>query len=197
MATEWQIGRHGEKCVNCAANFRPDQYYRACLFETREPMGFARRDFCLDCPTPQDPTMIGFWRARRTAEGSRKRTPFDKEAILAFFLRLDSGPGPERAQFRFVLALLLWRKKVLRFESSDDGRDGEVWRFRLPRDGTLHEVRKPALGDAELDQLSAQLERLLETGETRSADSLPAGGAALTDAQGPAAAPENVEPAHA
>lgn len=184
MATEWQISRHGDRCAACGHNFDENQPFRAYLYESRDPVGLLRRDFCMDCTAAADESLIGFWKTRRATAARKSGMPFDRDAILAFFTRLDAD-SPERAQFRFVLALLLWRKKVLRFDATEDTVDGEVWRFVLPRDGTIHAVRKPDLDDAEIDRLSAQLERLLGSGEGLSDDAAgqrqPATPAALPD----------------
>jgi hypothetical protein len=66
------------------------------------------------------------------------------------FLRLEGQEEPARVGFRFVLGLLLMRRRRLKLdgETREDGR--EVLRMRCPRTGTVHEVVNPRLSDGEL-----------------------------------------------
>ena len=75
-----------------------------------------------------------------------------------------AADGEEGAAVRSGSDLLLWRKKVLKFERSaaDGGR--EVWHFVAPRSGAAHAVVRPDLDEARLERLGEQLEGLL-TGE--------------------------------
>ncbi|MEW6250701.1 MAG: hypothetical protein AB1716_08625 [Planctomycetota bacterium] len=153
--------------------------------------GFVRRDYCLRCSPPAEPAPLGMWRTRRPPAATRKTAPFDRAAIYALFERLDeaqagslpgddahdstapeflpctaSDPAQEqdaiekRVRLRFVLALLLWRKKVLRLERTLALADHEVWEF-VTRTGAVHRVPRPQLDEAQLEQLSVQLEELL------------------------------------
>jgi hypothetical protein len=72
-------------------------------------------------------------------------------------------------QFRFVLALILMRKKALRYEGSQI-RDGiEIWRMVLPRDQSEHQVVNPKLTDDQISGVSEQLSVILH-GSERAAD---------------------------
>ncbi len=72
-----------------------------------------------------------------------------------------------QVQLRFILALLLWRKRVLKLERTLALDGHEVWEFSAARTGTVHRVPRPALEEAQLEQLSGQVEQLLagQTGE--------------------------------
>lgn len=159
MATEYQMPRRGERCCTCERRFEIGDTIQACLYET--PAGYERRDYCATCEPPNEPC-LALWRTRRPAPSTPPRTPFDREAILAFFRRLDDAETPAKLQLRFVLALLLWRKKVLAFESSSADAGGvETWHFTLPKSDVAYDVRRPDLDEDRIEQLSAQLEALL------------------------------------
>ena len=162
MSQEWQMPRRGEACSACHAHFEPGTAFNAYLFET--PAGYERRDFCLNCPPPSEPTPIGYWRTRRPLPTVRKAAPFDREAVFSFFQRLHSAAEPHQLQFRFVLALLLWRKKVLKFVETIAAESGEAWRFIQPQSQEAFDVSKPELDEDEIERLSRQLEDLLAGG---------------------------------
>jgi hypothetical protein len=159
MNHDWQMPRRGEACTACQAAFEPGTVFNAYLYETSS--GYERRDFCLRCALPAEPEPIGFWRTRRPQPTARKTAPFDREAVFAFFQRLQAADSAGQLQFRFVLALLLWRKKVLKFDDTVHGDNGEVWRFTQPQTHETYNVARPELDEAEIERLSNQLEQLL------------------------------------
>jgi hypothetical protein len=132
---------------------------QAYLFES--PEGYERRDYCASCRPPDEPFAIGSWKTRRLQPAVKAAQKFDREALQGFFEQLEDAETAERRQLRFVLALLLWRKKALKFEGSgvEDGR--EVWRFVAPRSGAAHTVVRPDLDEERLERLVEQLEGLL------------------------------------
>ena len=159
MGTDWQMPRRNEACTGCRRAFEVGQPLQAFLYESRA--GYERRDYCLDCPPPDQPVALGFWKTRRPAPPTRKTQPFDREAIYALFQQLEDDEEPEKIRLRFVLALLLWRKKVLKFERSEPAGGQEIWQFSVPRTDETHRVPRPALDEDQIERLSTQLEQVL------------------------------------
>jgi hypothetical protein len=162
VTNEWQMPRRGEACDGCRRGFEPGDPIQACLYES--PEGYQRRDYCADCEPPDEPVPIGSWKMRSPEPAARKTVTFHREAIFGFFQQLEDAETREQRQLRFVLALLLWRKKVLKFDRSEANDDGEVWHFAVPRTGAAHAVERPDLDEDRLEQLGAQLEGLLASG---------------------------------
>ncbi|MGQ9589329.1 MAG: hypothetical protein ACUVYA_03430 [Planctomycetota bacterium] len=130
--------------------------------------------------------VFAFWRARRP-EGPQERAAklrFDPDVVLEFFRRLapreggesprppqvqedravaEAVPDSERDELRFVLALLLLRKKALSFVSSQN-RDGQEWlklsEKKDPR--RAHWVRNPELADSHLEKVRDRIGELLQ-----------------------------------
>ena len=81
-------------------------------------------------------------------------------------LRLADDERPQRIAFRFVLALILMRKRLLRFVGRTDS-DGDArgrWKLR-PRGADPEslplEVEDPGLTDEDVRELTAQLGEVL------------------------------------
>lgn len=161
MANEWNMPRPASHCAVCAREFAVGETFQALVIA--EEGNFVRRDVCLGCPPPALLPPLGSWRVRRQAPQQRPAPAVDREALYLFFTRLDAD-DPQREQFRFVLALLLWRKKVLALQDTLERDDGEVWRFTAGKDKQVHDVRRPELDEAEVERLSRQLEDLLASG---------------------------------
>ena len=159
MSSDWNMPRRAEECVGCRRVFEIGETFRALLYAS--DAGYERRDYCLACQPPPEPAPIGSWRTRRPEPTAKKIQPFDREAIYGFFERLENASTLDQIQFRFVLALLLWRKKALKMERTIDEGGREVWEFIAPRSGVLHRIVRPDLDEQQLERLSLQLEQLL------------------------------------
>jgi hypothetical protein len=140
---------------------------QAYLFESAQ--GYERRDYCANCRPPDEPFAIGSWRTRRPVPAVKRAATFDREALQGFFEQLEDADAPEKLRLRFVLALLLWRKKVLKFDHSAMDNGTEVWHFLAPQSGAAHAVQRPELDEEQLERLGEQLEALLtgQVGEPR------------------------------
>lgn len=169
MGEDWQMPRRGEMCDMCRRSFDPGETIQAYLYES--PEGYQRRDYCAGCQPPDAAFAVGSWKTRRREPAAPKAPAFDREETYRLFEQLHDVDAPQQCRLRFVLGLLLWRKKVLRFDRSET-RDGiETWHYTVPRTGDHHTVARPELDEQQLEQLGAQLERLL-SGDTGDLSSL-------------------------
>jgi len=159
LSSDWSMPRRTEQCAACGRGFEVGSRFRACLYEAAE--GYERRDYCADCAVPDDPPTVGSWMTQRPEPSSKKVQPFDREAIYQFFTRLDDPQEPNQIQFRFVLALLLWRKKVIKLGPTVEEDGMEVWEFTTPSTGETHRVIRPAIDEHQLERLSDDVEQLL------------------------------------
>jgi hypothetical protein len=83
--------------------------------------------------------------------------------LVSFFQRLAGENEPARVQFRFVLALILMRKRLLRYEDSGAKDGAEMWRMTLVSDHSIHEVINPRLTDDQIEDVSRQLGTILHS----------------------------------
>ena len=183
------------RCRPCGAEVPCEgAYYSAILLEEG---AFRRSNYCAACWKAGPPAgeVFAFWRTRRPAlpTDRPRKVRFDSAVILEFFRRLEPPPEQpagtesppllladpaERDELRFVLALLLVRKKVLDFRSSGM-KDGAEWLQlelrgvpgtaaapadapQTPAPRKTHWVRNPQLADAELDRVKGRIGELLQ-----------------------------------
>jgi len=156
---DWQVPGRGEECRACGKSFEADEWVTAYLRPA--PDGYERIDQCAACDPPVDPAAIGQWKTRWANRSQDKPPQFDREGLFDLFRRLESDEHAEQVRLRFVLSLLLWRKKIIKLSETIADEDGELWRFITPRAGDRFNVRRPNLTEAELEELSQQLETLL------------------------------------
>lgn len=163
MATDWEISRATGQCAVSGRTFGEGEFYYAALFES--PDGMERRDYAADAWSGPPEGCICHWRGRVPVRNRKNQTlEIDLGMLTHLFLNLEESDSETRQQFRFVLALLLLRKRVLRFEQAVRKDDREHWQLRLLSDKSLHQVINPRLTDEQVARLNAQLTALL-TGE--------------------------------
>jgi hypothetical protein len=83
--------------------------------------------------------------------------------LMAFFDRLAAETEQEKINFRFVLMLILMRKRKLKYDSSrtEEGRD--IWQLRVVGEDRTEEVVNPNLSEDQIGQLSEQMGQILQT----------------------------------
>ena len=92
----------------------------------------------------------------------------DDEVLRDLFERLASDERPQRIAFRFVLALILMRKRYLKFvgRQAVEGEETERWLMRHkgaePNDPPV-EVINPHLSDDDVRDLTEQLSEILQS----------------------------------
>lgn len=167
--SDWKITKAAEACCACQARFTPAEGYFSALLQDAE--GFSRRDYCAACFQERRPDGIFyFWKAALPDPDARPRTRrpvVDVDYVFEFFRRLgetgaEAAGNSQRTAFRYILALMLARKKHLVFQERRKKADGaEVQVFRERRGGQMHEVAEPPLSADEVAAVSAELGRLL------------------------------------
>ena len=83
--------------------------------------------------------------------------------LMAFFERLERESEQEKIDFRFVLALILMRKRRLKYEATRVEYQSEIWRLRITGDKQTVEVVNPHLDEEQIEQLSSQIGEILQT----------------------------------
>jgi hypothetical protein len=167
-AAVYPVGRPHGICHVTGHAIAPGEAYFAALRET--PEGFERLEFAAAAwaqwPAPEKAGLLAFWRATMPAADEsrdKRRILVDDEVLLELFRRLAEVTEPEKLAFRFMLGLILMRKKKLVFEGSlRDSLGRELWRVRLRKeDGTGFEMIDPKLSEAQLEEVGRQIEQIL------------------------------------
>jgi len=170
MANQWEVSRTTGCCAATGRELAEGEAYYAVLFET--PEGFERKDYTLDAWTGPPEGSYCYWRARVPVR-EKKSGPIavDHALLTHFFLRLEDEESQIKQRFRFVLALLLMRKRRLKFERAIQEGDLEYWQVRLVSEQSEHKVLNPRLSEDEVQQLSEQLTAIL-SGDAQAIESL-------------------------
>jgi len=165
--TEWKISKTGPQCQSCGTPFALDTAYFSALFKTAE--GMQRSDYCDACFHGKRPAdVFYFWKTSQAHHGQSAKKPrpaLDFEYVLDFFKRLEGESSSQRVAFRYILALMLSRKKILTAgdrKKDENGRVTQNYREKISGAETVnHTVIEPDLSEDEIQALSAELSVLL------------------------------------
>jgi len=165
---EWKIASPPRGCSACGKEFAPGATYRAQLFD--EATGFVRRDLCEECHAagapggPAEP--FSRWTGRVPAEEERRTARLvDDDLLVDFFKRLEGSSEPQKQRFRYILCLILMRKKLLKFTDVIQSGDSEYLVVEERSEKVAHRVLDPKLTEQEIESLRVEVGRILTGGD--------------------------------
>jgi hypothetical protein len=168
MAKDFKINKTAGICTKTGEEIAPGESFMAVARIAEEEI--LREDYSLaaweqidpDALTA-DPDVLGIWRTRRPQPEEKKKLLIDDNLILQFFERLDGTDDPSRLNFRYVLCLILMRKRLLAYEGMQRRADGtEVWQMRRRGSDNMHEVIDPKLDEDKIATVSQQLGDIMQ-----------------------------------
>ena len=164
MAKEFNISKTSGSCSACRKQMQPGEELVTTVKEVNEE--FVREDFCTDCWKPQpgrEEALVGSWRTRVPQPQEKKRLLVDDAILVNLFERLAGTDQPAKINFRYVLALVLWRKKLLAYDRMERRPDGaEVWKMHFKGSDQVQEVIDPKMDDLKIAEVSGQLGQIME-----------------------------------
>ncbi|MBI1826847.1 MAG: hypothetical protein HY287_11375 [Planctomycetes bacterium] len=156
---DWQIEGARGKCARTGRALPEGEEFYTVLYEDGE--SFRREDISLDAWEGPPEGSFCHFKTRVPVKAKKRRLLVDDEVLVGLFQRLAEETDALRIQFRFVLALILMRKRILRYDSSGVADGVETWQMNLASDQSTHRVVNPQLTDEQIDGVSAQLSAIL------------------------------------
>ena len=163
---DWNISKSLHRCEHCEKEFSEEEAYLSAIYDTG--VEFERKDFCVACwetlEVPQREQAFSFWKTEIPKADEPRKMFVDDSVIFDFFQRLASeDEEPIKRNFRYILGLMLMRKKKLKFKdvAREDGKEYLI--LRRSRTKEEHRVLNPQLTDEEAEQVRLELTQILET----------------------------------
>jgi hypothetical protein len=157
---EWEIKKPLGQCSGSGKVIEAGEEYFAALVET--PEGFERRDFCAEYWQQHKPQIFCYWKSKLVPPEQKKKLFVDDDMLMTFFERLANEVEEQKVNFRFVLMLILMRKRLLKYDSSRMENGKEIWKLRLTGTDTMVDVVNPNLSEQQIEQLSSQVGQILQ-----------------------------------
>lgn len=157
----YDVPRPGGACAVTGRPIAPGEKFVAAVRET--PTGLERLDISPEAWTHFDRRdLLGFWQTTMPAPEQKPKKLFvDDEVLCTLFERLADTSEPAKLNFRFVLGLILMRKRVILYDTTrqEEGRD--VWVVRLKGREDRLDLVDPKLTESQVAEVSQQLGEIL------------------------------------
>ena len=156
----YEVGRPLGKCAITGQTIAPGEKMMAALRET--PLGFERLDISISAwPRFDRKDVVGFWQTTMPAHEQKKRLFVDDAVLCDLFERLADTTEPAKLNFRFVLGLILMRKKMLIYDTSRNEDAKDIWTLHFKGREDKLDLLNPRLDEAQVAEVSQQLGQIL------------------------------------
>jgi hypothetical protein len=187
-APAYDIERPTGQCAFTGKQLQPGDPYVAALVEldpntvptptkpgaVAANLGFKRLDISIEAwnEGKRPDRLFSYWRSTVRAANEKKKLFVDDEVLMNLFRRLADTDQPQRLAFRFVLTLILMRKRLLKYEGTEKrasqdasgagGGGQEWWKVIAKGDPEPMLVLNPQLDETQIQQVTEQLGEILE-----------------------------------
>lgn len=158
---DFDVKRCTRRCATTEREFKPDETIYSVLLP--EGSHVVRYDYSQEAWEGAPEGAIGWWIGKMPSADSKKVSWAPNDVMLHFFRQLEGQE--DKVELRYVLSLLMIRRRILREEATNRNDAGEeVITVHCPQDDSQHQVivRLPAPQQAV--QLQEALSQLLVGG---------------------------------
>ncbi len=165
-AGTYELGRFSGECASSRTPIFPRQEFIAALVDGLDDEGhpvLRRLDFASDIwqSGVRPDGLVSFWKSVAPEPGEKRQMFVDDETLLEMVQRTSEESDVRRRAFRWILALVLLRRKALKLVDGiiHEG-ENEFWAFR-PRgadpSSEPFRIQNPRIREEELRELADQL----------------------------------------
>ncbi len=161
LERQWKLAARKHACSHTEQPFEEGQPFYTAIFWDEEEGGFRREDYCEQAWEELHETFkpFSFWRSLYeppSADG-KKQEAVDQEDAEAALKRMISENDPETEKTRYLLALMLERKRILQQidMQEKDGQDLIIYKRRKTEE--IFIVADPGLQLDEVPRIQAEV----------------------------------------
>lgn len=156
---DYQIEASTRRCSVTGRELQPGERIYSVLID--EGNKFSRKDFSAESWQGPPPGAFSFWAGRVPTQSESRRPRIDDELLVECFQRLEGQTEPSRINFRFVIALLLMRRKRFKFEEERTEGETGILCLRCVKTRVRHEVANPRLTEEEMEAVQTEVFHVL------------------------------------
>ena len=156
MLGEYKVSRCTRQCHHLKRPLREGEWYYSVVVECGDD--FVRHDYSAEAWGEPPEDTVGWWKCRMPSSNEKKLVLAPVE-VLTDLLR-QMGSQPEKAKSRYLLALMLMRKRVIRhLDTAEDQED--LLRIEVIATGSEIDIPVCVITRGESEQLREELDQLL------------------------------------
>lgn len=163
----WNIRSRSSHCALSGEPFtQGEQLYTAIYFD-RETSGYLRRDVSLAAWQQElsERTPLAYWKTRYEPEPTEEKPEIaPKENAQGLLTRLIEEDDPKTENARYILALMLERKRIIVPTAVKESESGKMLFYENKKTGEVFVVRDPELYLHEMAQMQDEVAMLLGFG---------------------------------
>jgi hypothetical protein len=166
---DWNIQARAHACGACQKPFVEKQSFHTLLFDERQ--GYQRLDVCEDCWKAQysqgavdKKGFISHWQSVYTPPPAAAPEAIQKDTAETLLRKLVEQNAPEHAGARYILAVMLERKRILKVKAQVMENGTRVFIYEHGKSGDLFNIPDPKLELNHLELVQKDVAHLLEHG---------------------------------
>lgn len=167
MIQNWSIRSRSHHCALSGRAFVEGEVFHTAIYFDPETGGYLRRDVGLDSWKAElaERTPIAYWRTTYTPQVTEQRPEVtSKESAMALLQRFVEEDEPQTEDARYILALMLERKRILSPTASKETEQGKMLFYENKKTSEVFMIRDPELRLDELAQMQDEVAMLLGFG---------------------------------
>jgi hypothetical protein len=169
LADSWHLRSCSPQCSVTGREFKEDEPFYTAIFPDPESEAFERRDFSEEAwkeRAEDAETPFSFWRSIFKPRPVEEKVDIvDKENPETLLKRLVEEDEEHTENVRYILAVMLERKKLLVETDSQQTPNGLLRIYEHRKDGDLYIVKDPQIPLSEVDKVQDEVHALLSPPE--------------------------------
>jgi hypothetical protein len=160
--TEWDIQTRADACTACHRPFVDKEAYHTLL--SMEATGYHRRDLCGACHANAPRAgVLSYWQGEYKVPPPPPPEPIQKETAETLLRKLVESSDPAHAATRYILAVMLERKRILKHRDTvNEKSGGELLVYEHAQSGESFTIPDPHLRLDQLEQVQREVSELLQ-----------------------------------
>jgi len=167
MIQNWSIRTRSHQCAQSGRPFEEGDVFHTAIYFDPETGGYLRRDVSLAAWKAElaERTPIAYWRTTYSPQVVEQRPEVtSKESAMALLQRFVEEDEPQTEDARYILALMLERKRILSPTASKETEQGKMLFYENKKTSEVFMIRDPELRLDELAQMQDEVAMLLGFG---------------------------------
>ena len=157
--SNYQVQGPSRQCAETGRLLKPGDAFCTALID--DAGQFVRRDYAREAWKEPPAGTIAWWAGRIPEAGTAPKPTINDALLVDCLEHLTDTVEPDRLNFRYVVALLLMRRKRLRFDDLKKTGDREVMILRDMKTNRRHEVLDPKLSDEAMETVRQEVFKVL------------------------------------
>lgn len=169
MKEPWSIKSRARECVESGDAFQSGQKIRAAIFPDPESSGYLRKDYTIEAWENREGEENPFscwlttYEPPVTEEKAEDVVEDDPETLLK---RLVDEEEEHTENARYILAVMLERKKLLRETDTQEIPSGILRIYEHRKSGDVYIIKDPQISLTDVDRVQEEVRQLLDPSPT-------------------------------